>query len=263
MTDITQGGLKGGIRGLSNIIALAPRRAQAKFPAIAQVEAYWEGLRNGRPMPARAEVDPRAMTEVLEYAFVLERIAPGLARIRVAGRHLSDLLGMEVRGMPISALFLPETRDQLRTALEEVLSAPASVRLTLAGDSGLTRPRLEAQMYLAPLRDDTGLPTRILGALQAHGRIGRAPRRFAIREMQVDTLFSETGDSAFTPLPAATASRHRPRQASAHQTGPRQPSRFIPGYAEHATGMRRGNAPVEPAEKPARPALRLVVNNDA
>ncbi len=41
------------------------------YPAIAQVDAYWEALRNGRLMPERAEVDPRGLECALEYAFIL------------------------------------------------------------------------------------------------------------------------------------------------------------------------------------------------
>ena len=226
--------LKGG-----KIISIRPEPKPAKFNAVRQVEAYWEGLRNGRPMPARAEVDPRGITDALEYAFVLEKIAPGMARLRVAGRHLSDLLGMEVRGMPISAMFLPEARARLQEAIETAFSAPASLRFDLAGDTGFTRPALQAQMYLAPLRDEAGLPTRLLGALQSSGKIGRAPRRFDIRELEVNRLMGEPGEAA--PLTR----------------------RAIPGFGEHATGFDRRKAPrAAPASRPLKPRLELVYSAD-
>ena len=75
------------------------------YKAIAQVDAYWEGLRAGRPMPDRAEVDPRGLGDALEFAFLLEHVAPGIGRVRISGMHLRDLLGMEVRGMPLTAVF--------------------------------------------------------------------------------------------------------------------------------------------------------------
>ena len=224
--------LKGG-----KIISLQPARREAKFPAVTQVEAYWEGLRNGRPMPTRAEVDPRGITDALEYAFVLEKVAPGMARLRVAGRHLSDLLGMEVRGMPISAMFLPEARAELQEAIEIAFTGPASLRFSLAGDTGFTRPALQAQLYLAPLRDEQGRPTRLLGALQSSGKIGRAPRRFGIRELEVNRLLGEVGEA--TPL------SRRP----------------IPGFGEHATGFDRRNGPAHapaPVARPHKPRLELV-----
>lgn len=203
----------------SNIISLDPRRNRAHFPALAQVEAYWEALRNTRPMPAREEVDPRGLTAALAHAFVLERIAPGLAKIRVAGQHLSDLMGMEVRGMPISAMFLPEARQSLRDHLEACFTTPATMRLMLAADTGFTRPALEAQLFLAPLKDRDGRPTRILGALQSSGKIGRAPRRFTIRSVKLNALAGAVG-AADAPL--SVPSRPTPRK---HQiaTEPEKP----------------------------------------
>ncbi len=226
----------------SNIISLAPRRDSTHFPALAQVEAYWEALRNTRLMPARQEVDPRGLTEALSHAFILERIAPGLARIRVAGQHLSALLGMEVRGMPISAMFLPEARALLADSLEGCFTAPATTRLMLAADTGFTRPALEAQMYLAPLRDNEGRPTRILGALQSSGRIGRAPRRFAIRSVKVNALAGEVG--------APESLRAVPTRPKPHKVPRKRPVAPPPAPPPAPAAAR--------AAKPAKPGLRLV-----
>lgn len=176
----------------TNVISIAPARTEAHFPSISRVDAYWEALRNGRLMPARGDVDPRGIADVLEFAFVLEKIAPGVARMRLAGMHLNDLMAMEVRGMPITAMFLPEARRALQTVLETVLESPAKAKLTLESDSGLTRPKLEAQMVLLPLKDEHGRPTRVLGALQSKGKIGRGPRRFRITSQSVEPLLGDT-----------------------------------------------------------------------
>ena len=84
-------------------------------------------------MPLRSEIDPRGLKGALEYCFVLERIAPGLARLRVAGSHLGDLMGMEVRGMPITA-FYDENGRLIRTTgfLDR-----ASLRQFINNDFGL------------------------------------------------------------------------------------------------------------------------------
>ena len=58
--------------------------------------------------------------------------------------------------------------------------------LTLTGELGTGRGPLDARMILLPLLDDRGAVTRLLGALEAQGRIGRQPRRFAILEQQTD-----------------------------------------------------------------------------
>ena len=69
-------------------------------------------MRNGT-LPRRAEIDPRAIDSALADIFLIERIAPGLARFRVAGRRLSALMNMDVRGMPLSAIIAPAHRDDL------------------------------------------------------------------------------------------------------------------------------------------------------
>ena len=79
-----------------NVISMFGYKCETQFPAINEVEAYWEGLRMGRTVPMRSEIDPRGIERALEFTFILERIAPGLARFRLSGMHLNDLLGMEV-----------------------------------------------------------------------------------------------------------------------------------------------------------------------
>ncbi|MCK8463576.1 PAS domain-containing protein [Aliiroseovarius sp. S1339] len=171
-----------------NVVALASARRDRKFPAIAQIEAYWHGLRNGRLMPTRHDVDPRGIGDNLAHAFILERIAPGHARIRLAGQHVSDILSMEVRGMPISAFFTPQARQEVQDALESVFDMPAEVNLTLQSESGIFQKSLDAQMILLPLKDREGRVTRVLGAFQVDGKLTRAPLRFNIRTLDARPL---------------------------------------------------------------------------
>ncbi|MFT5342628.1 MAG: hypothetical protein ACI9BH_001842 [Paracoccaceae bacterium] len=133
-----------------------------------QVEAYWSALRPGADVPKRAQIDPRGMENVLEYAFILERIAPGIARIRLAGLHLNELAGMEVRGMPLSAFFTPSGRTQLSAVLEHVFETPAVAELVLQGKSRFGRAKPEVRMILLPMRDEAGNITRALGVLVAN-----------------------------------------------------------------------------------------------
>ncbi|HHS94645.1 MAG TPA: PAS domain-containing protein [Rhodobacterales bacterium] len=236
------------------VISIQPIRSRALYPAIGQVETYWEGLRNGRLMPARSEVDPRGIAPALEFAFILEKIAPGLARIRLAGMHLNDLLAMEVRGMPITAMFLPEARREMQGVLEAVLDTPAAVRLTLTGDRGFGRSPLDGQMLLLPMRDETGAPSRILGALQTRGKIGRGPRRFAIHDIETKPLLGD-------PL---TALRPVPTPAPRMAPTPLDPTE-TPGAARKARDLARRLASFNRTNREAErghPHLRLVYDAD-
>ncbi len=170
------------------LVSLNEHKRPKRHPALVQIEGYWETLRGQRLMPNRSEVDPRGLTGALEYAFVLERIAPGLARFRVAGRHLSDLMGMEVRGMPMSATFTPDSRPKLSTALEAAFHEPAQIRMQIAGEEGAGRLPLEGELLILPLRSDDGNVSRALGCIVMDGKIGRQPRRITIKTMQHKTL---------------------------------------------------------------------------
>lgn len=172
----------------TNIIDFTARKAASQPRPLREVESYWEALRDGRLVPERADMDPRGFSGALSHSFLLEKIAPGLARIRLAGRHLSDLMGIDVQGMPFTTLFLPEARPAMIETMSAVFDEPGIARLKLSSSGGVGREALEAQLILLPLRDDLGDITRALGCLVAEGRIGRTPRRFGLVEAQRQTL---------------------------------------------------------------------------
>jgi len=138
------------IRG-TNVVSIMSRQTILNYRALAQVEGFWDALCRDDALPSRSQIDPRGMEEALEYAFVLERIAPGIGRFRIAGMHLNELMGMEVRGMPLSAMFLPESRKELGKMVETTCAEPQVTTLTLKGAGSIGRPRIEAQMLLLPL----------------------------------------------------------------------------------------------------------------
>lgn len=166
-----------------------------------EIRAYWDGLRKGRAVPARTDVDPRGIARALDYAFILERIAPGAGRLRLAGRHLIDLMGMEVRGMPICAFLNTSSRGRFSDVLESVFKAPQIAHLTLGAKPEYARPELTAQMLLLPLRSDLGDVTRALGCLIAVGDAGVAPRRFDLIRDEVMPVIE--GGATLAPSPSA------------------------------------------------------------
>jgi len=203
-----------------------------KYPVLRQIEAYWDGLRAGRPVPLRSEIDPRGIDGALEYAFILERIAPGLARFRLAGMHLVDLMGMEVRGMPLTSFFVPESRRTVSDVLEQVFEGPETVEMTLSGERGIGKPPIEAKLLMLPLKSDLGDVSRVLGCLVSDGAIGRSPRRFHLTEC-------------------------RRSQIENFDRGARKPEKTpTPGFAEPATPFSN--------KKPGRkgPVLRLIRTDD-
>ena len=191
-------------------------------PVLQSLEQYWQTLRHAQQLPARTDIAPSRIDHALPHAFILQRVAPGVARFRVAGQRLHDLLKMDARGMPLATLFLPEAREQAQHLLELAFTGPAIVCIPLCSPGTLLRPALTGTMLLLPLRDKEDKTTRMLGALVTDQDGGARPRRFVI--------------------PQGARIRHDPIgvQLATTQLIPRRPTK-------------RPDA--------ARPALRLVVNN--
>ncbi|WP_151720436.1 PAS domain-containing protein [Gemmobacter serpentinus] len=145
-----------------------------------EVRAYWEGLRRGGDLPERSQIDPRGMEGALRGTFLAERIAPGVARLRIAGMNFTDLLGMDARGMPLSALFDPMSRARLSVLLDSCFLRPAVLDLALGCEMGIGRPDLRARMILLPLAGDGSRGEMALGCLALADQIGRQPRRLVI-----------------------------------------------------------------------------------
>lgn len=203
--------------------------AGPKFTMLSEVRAYWQGLREGGALPRRDQIDPRGIAGALEQVFLVERIAPGLARFRLAGMGVSEVMGMDVRGMPLSSVFDPAARERLSPALETVFRDHVALDLWLEAERGMGRPDLAARMMLLPLVSTRGLTDLALGCLALDGEIGRAPRRFAISALLSETLVVA--------------------RAAAQQSGPRQP---VAGFAEPQTAF------VPPRPPRGKPQLRLV-----
>lgn len=155
------------------------------FAGLAEVRAYWEGLRQAGGLPERAALDPRGLGGALDRVFLAERIGHGLVQVRIAGSALGALAGIDLRGLPLSCLFAAEARPLLAEVLEEVTRGQGLAELDLGRDRG--GPGVQARLLLLPLADG---PERrlVLGCLGiAPERPGKAAR-FTILRRQVERL---------------------------------------------------------------------------
>lgn len=178
------------LQNTDRVVQFTGHRKDMRFPAIAEVRAYWEALRNGRQAPLRSEIDPRGIERALEHAFITERVAPGVTRLRLAGMGLNDLVGMEVRGMPLTTFFTPASRNRVADAVEAVFSGPHIIEMAMMAETGFGKPPLQARLVLLPLQSDLGDINRALGCLVASGSIGRTPRRFDLTEVTTTAIIA-------------------------------------------------------------------------
>jgi len=156
------------------------RAPKAKDDMLQKLEDYWHTLRHAQRLPARCDIAPDDLDEVLPHSFILQRVAPGTARLRVAGQRLHDLLKMDARGMPLSTIFTPEARPQMQELVETAFTGPAIVELPLISEPSRFRPQITGRMILLPMRDQHDEANRILGAIVTDPATGNRPQRFAI-----------------------------------------------------------------------------------
>lgn len=226
--ELTSGSLRAG-----KVVDMQRFRSGKSLSPLRQAEAYWTALREGASIPRRTQIDPRGLENILEYAFILERIAPGIARFRLAGQHLTRAAGMEVRGMPVSALFTPKSRATMGGALENAFDKPAVAELSLLSEARFGRGQTEAQMILLPLKSDLGDISRALGVLVCDE--GQGPITGPLRFDVAGTLF-------------------RPVQGLTYE----QPEETAAPAGTSAADAARGFAEAQPALKGKAPYLRLV-----
>lgn len=146
---------------------------------VSRVCQYWANLRKDGAVPKRSDVESRALADMLPHVFLAELVTTRVARMRICGHQIEDLLGMDLRGMPLSVLFEGSARADIAEALEQVQMG-ARVILSLESESGFAQPRISANVALMPLADETGRITRVMGVIERQGEIGRSPRRFKL-----------------------------------------------------------------------------------
>ena len=150
--------------------------------------AYWREIGGGSDVPRRDDIDPARIAPCLARIVVLERIAPRQARIRLAGQAVGQGFGIESRGMPLSSLITPGSREWLGESVEALFDDPARIDLGLSGPRTTFRKRLMGSMMLLPLRDRDDAVTRAIGYVELPERRTSAPIRFEISGEKRETL---------------------------------------------------------------------------
>ncbi|UWQ80971.1 PAS domain-containing protein [Leisingera sp. S132] len=261
--------------GPGNVVSMNRFRKGGALSPLRQAEAYWTALRRGDDVPSRSQIDPRGLENILSNTFILERIAPGIARFRLAGSQVNEMAGMEVRGMPVTAFFTADARKQLSNAMEHMFDTPAVVELELQ----ILAPRLstprEARMLLLPLRSDLGDISRVLGVLVADEVTSVTSQRFSISSIEMRAVGKAEASAEFKAKPRAEAAEAKEAPVDVNQPNPgfaETQARFKPerSLLDEAKAMlersRAGKTeePTDPApaKRKGAPHLRLVVSRD-
>ena len=127
-------------------------------PATRKGFEYWQSLSDGRSMPGRHELRPRAMRDFLDHVNLVEVVAD-LHRgfdyvIGLQGPHARDVFG-DMAGRRLDAIMRPVLAQRWRTSFDLSRNAAAPVRLfTRASTVG--KNWLACEALLAPLGESGG-----------------------------------------------------------------------------------------------------------
>lgn len=177
--------LGGASKTLPGPATVAVTQGAGAADPLAQVEAYWRARIGTRRVPLRRDIDPAGIENLLPATMILERVGPGIARIRVAGQQIERMCGMDTRGIPVSAFFAADARETLGAYVEAAFAGPAIVSVPLLTGRRFLRRGVAGQLLILPLDDGTGSGTgpvsRALAVIVMQGEVtGAAPVRFGI-----------------------------------------------------------------------------------
>ncbi|MEM1275914.1 MAG: PAS domain-containing protein [Pseudomonadota bacterium] len=148
--------------------------------------SYWDRLRAGRPLPFRAEIDPRDMECDARNLFILESVGEGNIRFRLAGSAIADAFGMDLRGMSIRSIMSGRSRESIAALIDEVLAEPGVGYARLVED---TDSATSWEILLLPLKSDFGAVDRIIGALNPiSGTPSKAGVTVGMLKFQIDEM---------------------------------------------------------------------------
>lgn len=176
-------------------ILVEERLKQHGHRALQELDSYWHGLAARGELPKRAEVDPAAIQDALEFAFIADRVGRSHARFRVAGGAIGGVVGTEVAGLPLSTLLHHGSRATLDAALARCFEDRLLLELTLGTHWDRSGQAATATLRLYPLLDARGEVGHLLGAFVATSGGGNLPCRFDITDV-LETPWTNRTNSA-------------------------------------------------------------------
>jgi hypothetical protein len=148
---------------------------QMKTASTRALFAYWDEKRGERIAPARSDIDPCAIRQILGDTFILVCDRDNDHPFRLAGTGVCAIFGRELRGEPFVTVFAPADRADVGELVGIVANEARGViagALARAGDERSA----ELELLLLPLLHHD--QTRLLGALapiKAPFWLGRHP----------------------------------------------------------------------------------------
>jgi len=137
---------------------------QLKHKTSQTLFAYWDKVRGNRATPRRFEIDPGKIAGILPSTFILERLDPDTYRFRLAGTHVCDMFGAELRGTNFLSGWSHSDRTSLMRHLA-ALTKQGAIETIHMEAAPVARASTPFEAILLPLRHTGESIDRVLGAL--------------------------------------------------------------------------------------------------
>jgi hypothetical protein len=122
--------------------------------------AYWLDCAKGT-IPQKKSLVPRSMKAFLGNVAIFEKKSDGLYLVRLMGTHLTNVIG-EMQGRTITDALPLDAAQRWSQAFDNVIATQRPSHIISHLDIGLHK-YLEADIFLAPLLDEDGRTSMILG----------------------------------------------------------------------------------------------------
>lgn len=134
---------------------------------------YWQDKRGERDLPARADIDPGDIPDLLPNIYLIDvSYDPNVFRFRLAGTEVIRVFREEVSGKTTDQLEMVALRSLLRSHYEEVIEARAPV-----ADEDVFVDRRKSYAYdwlLLPLSSGGRVVDMLMGCCVARSSRGRS-----------------------------------------------------------------------------------------
>ncbi len=123
---------------------------------------YWTRLRGSRTAPARFEIEPGDIRQILGDTFILEAVDRETYNFRLAGTRLCGAYCRELKGRNLLDLWVDKDREAIACLLAAIVEdgAAAILGLEAHNERGQSLP---VEVIMLPLSHDGPQHSRILG----------------------------------------------------------------------------------------------------
>jgi hypothetical protein len=130
---------------------------------------YWNTVRSGRRAPRRYEIEPAQIVPFLAETLILEQQDDNDCRVRVAGTHVNETLGVNLRGQTFYDLWSEPDQVVLRDNIRTITEHGSVGFFTFSAALGKDEPIAEFEMLLLPLTHLEDRIDRLLGCISVVG----------------------------------------------------------------------------------------------